>query len=190
MTVRPAHDDDHAHEPAYATRTIRSRSLLAALGNAASTGGDGGSGRTTTTPTPSASYFHVVDLRKCSVKGGWAGRQLDGGPEVWCTEGGCRLAAMNTRFSTPLGHTLTDSERKHYQALVLTESLSRHHFAKGAGAGVGMLTQYTTYADTASTAESSTPQRRRRPRPALTAWCDVPEYHAAPVQRAAWRPQF
>ncbi len=34
-----------------------------------------------------------------------------------------------------------------YQGQVLTEALSRHHYAKGAGAGVGMLTQYTTYAD-------------------------------------------
>ena len=35
---------------------------------------------------------HVVDLRRILAEGGWTGRQLDGGPEVWCTEGGCRLA--------------------------------------------------------------------------------------------------
>ena len=82
-----------------------------------------------------APLLHVVDLRQVLVEGGWNGRQLDGGPEVWCTEGGCRLAATNTRFGHALGHTFDRRERKHYQALVLTEALSRHHYAKGAGAG-------------------------------------------------------
>ena len=72
---------------------------------------------------------------------------------------------------------------------MITEALSRHHYAKGAGAGVGMLTQYTTYADgfNSGVLEARAPEA---PRPALKAWSDVPEYVAAPVQRAAWRPQL
>jgi hypothetical protein len=136
-------------------------------------------------------YQHVVHLRRILAEGGWAGRRLDGGPEVWCTEGGCRIAVTNTRFAPTLGRDLTADERRAYQARVLTEALARHHYAKGAGAGVGMLTQYTTYADPnfddglleAAAAGGA-------PRPALKAWCDVPEYHAAPAQRAAWRPQL
>ena len=85
---------------------------------------------------------------------------------------------------------MTDDERKHYQGLVITESLSRHHYAKGAGAGVGMLTQYTTYADGFNSGVLDAHVAGGTPRPALKSWCDVPEYFAAPVQRAAWRPQL
>ena len=74
---------------------------------------------------------------------------------------------------------------------MLTESLSRHHYAKGAGAGVGMLTQYTTYADPSFDAGVlDAAGVGGAVRPALKSWCDVPEYVAAPVQRAAWRPQL
>ena len=74
---------------------------------------------------------------------------------------------------------------------MLTEALSRHHYAKGAGAGVGMVTQYTTYADPGFDSGVLEPAASGgAPRPALAAWCAVPEYHAAPVQRAAWRPQL
>jgi hypothetical protein len=136
-------------------------------------------------------YRHVVYLRKLLAEQGWNGRQLDGGPEVWCTEGGCRLAAMTTRFRPTLGgRDATAAEQKDFQARVLTEALGRHHYAKGAGAGVGMVTQYTTFADPnfddglldAAAAGGA-------PRPALAVWSNVPEYLPAPVQRAAWRPQ-
>ena len=135
-------------------------------------------------------YRHVVYLRRLLAEQGWTGRQLDGGPELWCTEGGCRVAVMNTRLSPILGHTLTQAERIEYQARVLSEALARHHYNKGAGAGVGMVTQYTTFADPnfddglldAAAAGGA-------PRPALAVWCNTPEYLPAPVQRAAWRPQ-
>lgn len=136
-------------------------------------------------------YHHVVYLRRTLAENGWSGRQLDGGPEVWCTEGGCRVSVMNTRFSPALGRTLTQPERIGYQARVLTEALSRHHYSKGAGAGVGMVTQYTTYADSAF--DDGLLEQAilgGAPRPALAAWCEMPEYVPAPVQRAAWRPQF
>ena len=127
---------------------------------------------------------HVVDLRQLLESGGWSGRRLDGGPEVWCTEGGVRLTAMGSRFATT-----NEGERRNLQARVMTEGLSRHHYAKGAGAGVGMITQYTTYADGFNSGVLETAASGGVPRPALAAWCNVPEYVASPVQRAAWRPQ-
>jgi hypothetical protein len=134
-------------------------------------------------------YNHVVYLRRLLAEHGWNGRHLDGGPEVWCTEGGCRLLVMQTRFGSAT-RTLTPAERKDYQARVLTEALSRHHYAKGAGTGVGMVTQYTTYADTNFDDGMLEPAAvGGAPRAALAAWSAVPEYVAAPVQRAAWRPQ-
>ena len=91
-------------------------------------------------------YQHVVYLRRALIDGGWTGRQLDGGPEVWCTEGGARINQIGVRFG--LGNPPTNMvEAKRLQGLVITEALSRHHYAKGAGAGVGLLTQYTTYSE-------------------------------------------
>ena len=125
---------------------------------------------------------HGVDLRRVLVERGWAGRQLDGGPEMWCTEGGCRLVGAN-RVSAPSATELTVDERRDYQAQVLTEALSRHHYAKGAGAGVGMVTQYTTYADPASTAASSTSGGRRRAAAVARRLVRVPEYRRARAAR-------
>jgi hypothetical protein len=133
-------------------------------------------------------YQHVVHLRRALEAGGWGGRRLDGGPEVWATEGGCRLNVMNTRFSPRVG--LPADEQRRYQALVVTEALSRHHYAKGAGAGVGLMTQYTTYADGFNSGVLEPFAVFAVPRPALKSWCDVPEFVAAPVQRVAWRPQL
>ena len=52
------------------------------------------------------------------------------------------------------------------------------------------MTQYTTYADGFNERRARDRRERRRPRPALAAWCAMPEYVAAPVQRAAWRAQL
>jgi hypothetical protein len=134
---------------------------------------------------------HAAHLRKLLVERSWAGRRLDGGPELWCTEGGCRLSGANTRFRPSPRQQLTAEERKQFQARVVTESLSRHHYAKGAGAGIGMLTQYTTYADfrfDCGILEEAA--LGGAPRLSFAAWCSVPEFHPDPVQRAAWRPQF
>jgi hypothetical protein len=132
----------------------------------------------------------VVALRALLAERGWAGRRLDGGPELWATEGGCRLAAMTTRFGLP-ATAPGDAARREHQALVLREALARHHYAKGAGAGVGMFTQYTTYADPGFDDGLLEPFAGIAvPRPSLGVWCETPEFHAAPAQRAAWRPQL
>jgi hypothetical protein len=133
-------------------------------------------------------FKFATDLRTLLAARGWRGRQLDGGPEMWATEGGVRLSVMNTRFGAPFNITLSAEERKAYQARVLTEALSRHHYAKGAGAGIGMYTQYTTYADPGF--DDGLLESDGTPRPSLAAWSAMPEFHAAPAQRAAWRPQF
>jgi hypothetical protein len=135
---------------------------------------------------------HAAYLRKVLTAGGWRGRQLDGVPEMWCTEGGCRLVGANARFRVLNGNVdLPEGRRKEYQAQVVTEALARHHYAKGAGTGIGMVTQYTTYADPGFDCGIRDAARDGgAERPAFAAWCAVPEYHPAPVQRAAWRPQF
>jgi hypothetical protein len=133
---------------------------------------------------------HAVYLRQVLDEGGWTGRRLDGGPELYGTEGGCRLVGVVSRFAGPLGHALSSVEKLDYQARILAEALARHHYAKGVGAGVGMVTQYTTYADTrfddglleAASAGGA-------PRPALAAWSAVPEYIAPVAPRPDWRPQ-
>ncbi|WP_028066217.1 hypothetical protein [Solirubrobacter soli] len=133
---------------------------------------------------------HIAYLRRLLVERGWAGRQLDGGPELWATEGGCRPAQLNAtagRIRLGLGRPLTVAEQLDYQAVVLTEALSRHHRDKGDGLGVGLMTQYTTYADGFN---SGVLDGNGVPRPALAAWSEMPEYVASPVQRAAWRPQL
>ena len=128
---------------------------------------------------------HVVDVRALLESGGWKGRRLDGGPELWGTEGGVRLNVMGTRFNT------TDvGERKALQAKVMAEGLARHHYAKGAGAGIGMFTQYTTFADPGfDDGLLDSVIAGGVARPALAVWSGMPEYVSSPVQRAAWRPQ-
>jgi hypothetical protein len=133
---------------------------------------------------------HVVHLRRLLAERRWAGRRLDGGPELWCTEGGCRINAMVTRFLPVLGRNATVAEQKAYQGQVLAEGFARHHYAKGAGAGVGMLTQYLTYSDVNfESGLLDTVAAGGAARPAFYAWCDMPEYVAPPAPRAAWRPQ-
>ena len=91
-------------------------------------------------------YKHVVYLRQllADTRMGRA-RGSTGAPSCGAPRAACGLTAMDSRFrwrSPPPRGRAPES-----QARVLTEALSRHHYAKGAGAGVGMLTQYTTYAD-------------------------------------------
>ena len=168
---------DQQHRPALPRRsrtpTSTRRVLRPVRGSRcspSSTGGirrrtTAGSGRSTTTPTSSAATTTPDTCANSSHERGWRGRQLDGGPEMWCTEGGCRLAAMNTRFRpTPGARTDHESRKSTSRRACSPRRSSRHHFAKGAGAGIGMVTQYTTYADPASTAASSTPRATAAPR--------------------------
>jgi hypothetical protein len=138
---------------------------------------------------------HVSYLRQALVAGGWNGRRLDGGPELYCTEGGARLTGLNSattgRFRLALGRALTPQEQRFYQGQVITESLSRHHYSKGVGAGVGMLTQYLTYSDANfDSGLLDTLGSGGAERPALAAWSAVPEYLAPVAPRTDWAVQL
>jgi hypothetical protein len=99
----------------------------------------------------------------------WGGRRLDGRAELWCTEGGCRLTRVRQRF----GANLSDAQVLDGQAAVIKEALHRHHWPKGEGAGVAMLTQYTIAADLNFDAGLLDPGFGYRP--ALDAWASVRE---------------
>ncbi|MEA2310524.1 MAG: hypothetical protein QOE28_492 [Solirubrobacteraceae bacterium] len=99
----------------------------------------------------------------------WRGRQLNGGPELFCTEGGCRLSRVKERFGAKLP---TDTVLA-LQAQVIKEALHRHHWPQNEGAGVTMLTQYTVAADT--NFDTGLLDAGYGVRPALDAWASVPE---------------
>ena len=99
----------------------------------------------------------------------WRGRRLDGRAELWCTEGGCRLSRVRQRF----GATLSDGQVLDQQAEVIKEALRRHHWPKGEGAGVAMLTQYTLAADVKF--DAGLLDAGYGYRPALDAWASVRE---------------
>jgi len=99
----------------------------------------------------------------------WHGRRLDGRAELWCTEGGCRRSRVQTRF----GPGLPEPEVLRLQAEVIKEALHRHHWPRGEGAGVAMLTQYTIAADVRFDAGLLDPGYGYRP--AFDAWAGVRE---------------
>ena len=89
----------------------------------------------------------VVYLRRALIE-----RRLDGPAARRRSRGVVHRGRLphhrSASASGGLGRDLPPTvEAKRLQGLVITEALSRHHYAKGAGAGVGMLTQYTTYAE-------------------------------------------
>src|SRR5690349_13247751 len=83
----------------------------------------------------------VLSLRE-HVGKRWNGQHLNGGPKLFCTEGGCRLARVQSRFGVT-----SPAEVLRLQGEVIKEALHRHHWPKDEGAGVAMLTQYTIAAD-------------------------------------------
>jgi len=99
----------------------------------------------------------------------WRGQHLDGGPKLFCTEGGCRLARVQQRF----GATLTTAEVLRLQGEVIKEALHRHHWPKDEGAGVAMITQYTVAAD--PNFDAGLLDKVYGIRPALDAWASVRE---------------
>jgi hypothetical protein len=184
-----------AHRSEYTTTTQTfAEALLEELRARGFAGGDGWLWSYHNYSDVERAQSHVVYLRAALTAGGWNGRRLDGGPELYCTEGGCRLSGVNSatnRFRRALGRALTADEQRSYQGQVVTEALSRHHFAKGPGAGVGMLTQYTTFADPGfDDGLLEAAGAGGAPRPALAAWCAVPEYVAPVAPRADWAPQL
>jgi hypothetical protein len=99
----------------------------------------------------------------------WRGRRRDGRPELYCTEGGCRLIRVQQRF----GASLPYEEQLRLQADVVREALSRHHRPNDEGAGVTMLTQYTVTAHTSY--DCGLREANGALRPAFEAWASLPE---------------
>jgi hypothetical protein len=73
------------------------------------------------------------------LAGRWSGFAEGVAPTVFVTEGGARVSRMAAYYPS--------EDRLEAQALSWTQGWERHFRDDGAGAGVGMLAQYTTYAD-------------------------------------------
>ena len=76
---------------------------------------------------------------RAQLAGRWTGLAEGGGPAVWVTEGGVRLGRMASYYPA--------EDARAAQALSWQLGWDRHVRDDGAGAGVGMLAQYTTYAE-------------------------------------------
>jgi hypothetical protein len=106
---------------------------------------------------------------RARLEGRWRGTRRDGGPELYCTEGGVRLSRIRARF----GATLPYDEVLRRQAEVLRAAVLRHHTATGAGSGVGLMTQYTVTAD--PNYDCALREVGGEARPAFDAWAAIPE---------------
>ena len=76
---------------------------------------------------------HVVDLRQLLSRRLGAAGSSTAGRSCGAPRAACRLDRDGTgRFAPRSARDLTAGERRDYQARVMTEALSRHHYAKGA----------------------------------------------------------
>jgi hypothetical protein len=100
------------------------------------------------------------------ITGRWSGLANGTGPAVWVTEGGVRLARMASYYPT--------EERLAAQALSWRLGWDRHVTDDGAGAGVGMLAQYTTYAEPRFDCGLLEPWPAIVRRPAYDVWASLP----------------
>ena len=77
---------------------------------------------------------------RAQLGGRWRGRRApDGGPLVYATEGGVRLAAVAQHF----GRTLSPQRQRDGQAAMLADAVARYERTPG----IGLFTQYTVTAD-------------------------------------------
>jgi Cellulase (glycosyl hydrolase family 5) len=104
---------------------------------------------------------HRASALRSRLAGRWRGRVApDGGPLLYATEGGCRLAAVRRRF----GDGLSPAAQRARQAELLRAALAR----VDAAGGVGLMTQYTVQADPRYDCGLREPDGRERP--AFAAW--------------------
>jgi hypothetical protein len=81
-----------------------------------------------------------VSAMRAQLAGRWRGRRApEGGPLVYATEGGVRLAGVERRY----GRTLSPSRLRNEQAAMLAGAIARYERTPG----VGLFTQYTVTAD-------------------------------------------
>jgi hypothetical protein len=137
---------------------------LAALGHAAG-------------PNEVWSHHNYTDLERRStdtklqrmrglMTGRWTGFGEGAEPTVFVTEGGVRLAKMTAYYPA--------EDRLSAQALSWRTAWDRHVHDDGAGAGVGMLAQYTTYADPRFDCGLLDPWPSAARRPVYDVWTSLP----------------
>jgi hypothetical protein len=102
------------------------------------------------------------------MAGRWTGFAEGVAPTVFVTEGGVRLSRMETYYPT--------EDRLEAQALSWRDGWDRHFRDEGAGAGVGMLGQYTTYADPRFDCGLLDPWPAVVRRPAYDVWASLPRF--------------
>ena len=91
----------------------------------------------------------------------WHGRTLDGGPMLFATEGGIRLARAAAREGLDTRNPAHAPRIRELQALILDEAFHAHRRSAGVGAGVALFTQYTLIADLGLRLRTAGSQRRR-----------------------------
>jgi hypothetical protein len=123
-----------------------------------------------------------VKSLRAALDGRWEGRRRNRGPALYCTEGGCRLSRVITRF----GSGLPAEEVLRLQAEVVKEAVTRHQRRTEEGAGVAMLTQYTISAD--PNYDCGLLESNGAWRPAFDAWAALPERSESPEPETAAAP--
>lgn len=128
----------------------------------------------------------VTALRE-ALRGRWHGRTLDGGPMLFSTEGGIRLARMATRLRI----ATADIPRfagpiRDEQAKVLASAFHLHRRSTGVGAGVALFTQYTLNAD--PNFDCGLREASGAERPAFPVWCGLEEFDPHDPLPSEWRP--
>jgi len=100
------------------------------------------------------------------LAGRWTGYREGATPTVFVTEGGVRLNRMAEYYPA--------EDRRQAQALSWQLGWERHFRDDGPGAGVGMLAQYTTYADPNFDSGLLEPWPAVVKRPSYAFWATLP----------------
>ncbi len=128
-------------------------------------------------PSEVWSHHNYTDLERRSVEtklqrmrglmtGRWTGFSEGAQPTVFVTEGGVRLSKMAAYYPS--------EDRRAAQALSWQTGWERHVRDDGPGAGVGMLAQYTTYADPRFDCGLLEPWPSAVRRPVYDVWTSLP----------------
>jgi hypothetical protein len=102
------------------------------------------------------------------MAGRWTGFTEGVAPTVFVTEGGVRLSKMDAYYPT--------EDRLQAQALSWRTGWDRYFSDEGIGAGVGMLAQYTTYAEPRFDAGLLDPWPAVVRRPVYSVWTSLPRF--------------
>lgn len=109
-----------------------------------------------------------VQRLRSVLAGRWGGYVEGAAPTVFVTEGGVRLSKMAAYYP--------QEDRLAAQARSWQLGWDAHHRDDGPGAGIGMLAQYTTYAEPRFDAGLLDPWPAVVRRPAYRVWQSLPRY--------------